>query len=79
MGDLPIRTNSTLPLVWVDRMNLVLRTAPDLGMLRFFAFVPPPDNELVECVRLQTSRDHLRAIVDVLCRSLDYYPTKPGN
>jgi hypothetical protein len=45
-------------------------------MLRFFAALPDPDR-LTEVSRVQTSTTHARQIVDILCRGLNYYPSKP--
>ncbi len=65
---------SGAPPFWVDRMEVSLRADAPIAMLRFFAIVPP--NVLIESSRLQTTIAHVKRMIDVLCRSLDYYPTK---
>jgi len=65
---------SGVPPFWVDKMELSLRADAPIAMLRFFSIVPP--NVLIESSRLQTTASHVKRMIDVLCRSLDYYPTK---
>ncbi len=66
-------TNPGLPTVWVDSMNIYVRQDPPLATLRFSTVMP---EAVYEACRVQTSVAHLRAIVDVICRSIDYYPEK---
>ena len=74
LGDIPVLVDHGIKTIWVDRMQVHLRSDTPLGMLSFSSLVPP--DKLVEVCRLQTTEVHLKAIVDVLCRNLDYYPTK---
>jgi hypothetical protein len=72
-SELKVLASGTPPF-WVDRMELSLRADAPIAMLRFFSIVPP--NILIESSRLQTTVSHAKSMIDVLCRSLDYYPTK---
>ena len=64
----------SLPLLWADRMTMGLRTDIPVATLRFYSAL---SDRLSECCRIQTSVTHLRQIVDVICRNIGYYPTKP--
>ena len=75
LAQIPVTTNPNLSSVWVDAMNLFVRGDTPVAMLRFLALVPP--NTIVEVGRIHTSIDHLKRTIDVLCKSLEYYPTKP--
>lgn len=72
---LPRESDPSLRLVWVDNTDMVLRGDVPIGTLRFYSVVG--NEKLTEACRLQTTVTHLRAIVDLLCRQLDYYPAKP--
>ncbi len=72
---LPRESDPSLKLVWVDRMETLLRGDAPLATLRFYTVIG--NEKLAEACRLQTTVAHLRAIVDLLCRLLDYYPAKP--
>ena len=65
--------NPDLPTVWVDTMSITIRTEPRVAMLRFGTVMP---EAAYEACRLQTSVGHLRAMVDVICPAIDYYPEK---
>ena len=52
-----------------------MRSDLPVGTLRFFSAVG--NEKLTEASRIQTSAAHMREIVNVLCRCLDYYPSKP--
>lgn len=65
----------SLQLTWVDLMEIHLRGDIDVATLRFYSAVG--GTIAAEACRLQTSTTHLKAIVDVLCRTLDYYPAQP--
>lgn len=69
------RNKGTIP-IWVDSMRIMLRADDPIATLVFYSTIP---EEMIneEVVRLQTSHKHVQHIVDVLCRSLDYYPEKP--
>ncbi len=72
---LPRESDPSLRLVWVDKTDLFLRGDVPIGTLRFYSLVG--NEKFAEACRLQTTVTHLRAIVDLLCRQLDYYPAKP--
>ncbi len=74
LGDLPIEQDPALRLTWVDRMNIAYRADIPVVTLRFYSALK---DQLCEASRLQTSVPHLRQIVDVICRAIDYYPKKP--
>ena len=68
-------SDPAIRLAWVDRMEVSMRSDIPVGTLRFYSAVG--DEKLTEASRIQTSVAHMRQIVDVLCRCLDYYPSKP--
>lgn len=73
LSELPKQADTSLKLLWVDRMELAVRGDAPVATLRFYsAFL----DHLSEACRLQTSTAHLRAMVDVICNALDYYPSK---
>ncbi len=72
---LPRESDPSLRLLWVDSTDLLLRSDVPIGTLRFYSVVGK--EKLAEACRLQTTVTHLRAIVDLLCSQLDYYPAKP--
>jgi len=74
VDDLPTESNHSLQLIWVDRMTLGVRSDIPVATIRFHSITP---GRLVEACRLQTTVKHLHEIVDVICRSIDYYPEKP--
>lgn len=74
MSKLPTEPDMGLPLVWVDRMQLTAREDLPIVTLRFYSAL---HDRVIECSRLQTSAAHLRAMADLICQKLDYYPTKP--
>jgi hypothetical protein len=61
-----------LPTLWVDTMEMLSRSEPQVVLMRFFSIVP---EALVEVARIQTPLVHVRRMIDVLCKSLNYYPT----
>lgn len=86
MSSAKLTTESlALPSVWVDSMNLVIRADIPVAMMRFYTFIPPDklggdsgvrDGKMLEVVRCHTSVAHLRDMTKILCKNLDYYPTK---
>jgi hypothetical protein len=63
------------PPLWVDQTRLVLRDDFPIASLIFYSVIP--DQGIIEeTARIQTSVEHLRKIVDLLCRQLDYYPDR---
>ena len=74
LASLPVESSPGLPLQWVDRMELTARSEIPVVTLRFYSVVV---DRMVEACRLQATADHCKKIADAICRSLDYYPTKP--
>ena len=72
---LPQSYDESLRLTWVDRSEFSYRKDPPVCMLRFYSGIP--NLGLQEVARLQMATGHARAIVDLLCSGLDYYPEKP--
>lgn len=72
--------NHLLPIMWIDALNLSLRSDQDgsrWATMRGYAYVP--DSELAcEVVRLQCTGKLLKQIVDLIAKAIDYYPTKPS-
>ena len=75
MSKLPREFNPGLQLVWVDRMEIAVRADTPVVTLRFYTATI---DHLSEVSRLQTSVAHIKAIIDVLCRNIEYYPTVPS-
>ena len=75
MSKLPKVLDPSLQLVWVDRMEIVLRGDAPIVTLRFYSVM---GDHLSEACRLQTSETHIKAIIDVLCRNIEYYPSRPS-
>ena len=71
LDKLEIQNNPALPTIWIDRMQLGVRSDAPVATLRFHTAL---QDCLVESCRLQVSTDHLKRITDVLCRTLNYYP-----
>lgn len=74
VSTLPKESDPTLRLIWVDRMELSVRADTPVATMRYYSVLL---DHLSEACRLQMSTVHLRSMVDVMCRSLDYYPDKP--
>ena len=75
MSKLPKVSDASLRLVWVDRMEIAVRGDEPLVTLRFYSAVV---DHLSEVSRIQTSVTHIKAIIDVLCRNIEYYPSRPS-
>jgi hypothetical protein len=66
-----------LPSIWIDRMSLNLRADAGVAMIRFYTLLVDQEGpSFIEACRIQTARDHLRSMVDVIAKSLNYYPTR---
>lgn len=74
LDDLPRESDVALRVMWADLMELSVRGDIPVAMLRFYAALP---DKLIEQTRIQTSVKHLRGMIDVLCKTTDYYPSKP--
>ena len=66
--------NDHLPLLWVDSASFQHRSDVPITMIRFFSLV---NDKSIEMARIQTSHQHLRALVDTLARVTGHYPTRP--
>jgi hypothetical protein len=78
--DLPTEERTDLPLTWVDHMMMSVRSDLPVATLRFYSVLLPDSKSEVsksEVCRLQTSVDHLKRMVDVFCRTTNYYPERP--
>ena len=73
LDELPKESDPSIRLIWVDSMEVAVRGDVPVVTLRFYSALR---EKLAEACRVQTSTTHLRSILDVLCRSLDYYPSK---
>jgi len=62
----------SLPTLWVDTTTLTARV-DGTATMRFYTVLREAS---VEACRIHTSVDHLKRIVDMLARSLEYYPTQ---
>jgi hypothetical protein len=71
---MPTVSDENIKTVWIDRMQLLVRSDAPIGTISFATLIPP--DRLVEVGRFQTTVPHLKAIVDLICRNIDYYPTK---
>lgn len=70
-----------LPSIWVDTTGLLVRKEPDICTLRFYTVLTDPEDPTksssIESCRIQTATAHLRALADIICKTLNYYP-KPS-
>jgi len=66
--------NNDLPILYVDSVN----TAHREDGISYLSFTTNTPDLVVEQVRLMIGDDHLHPIIDVLCRSTDYFPEKPS-
>ena len=73
VAQLEVIVDPALRLTWTDRMTISLRADVPIATLSFYSLEP---NRLREAARLQASVPHLQEVVDVICRTLDYYPEK---
>jgi hypothetical protein len=67
-----IKLNPTLNTLWIDTLNINVRSDENC-LLRFMSGLP---EGIFEQTRIMTSRKNLEGFINVLCESLDYYPTK---
>lgn len=75
LSKLPKEFNPSLQLVWIDRMEIAVRGDTPVATLRFYTAMV---DHLSEVSRLQTSVTHIKSIIDVLCRNVEYYPSRPS-
>ncbi len=74
LGKIPTKMDPGIKTVWIDRMQIFMRSDLPIATISFSSLIPI--DMLVEVGRFQTTASHLKGIVDVLCRTIDYYPTK---
>ncbi len=58
-------------------MRVVLAKDPKLALISFFQEIPGVPYERFETVRLSTSQNHVKAMIDVFSKILEYYPERP--
>lgn len=75
MSKLRKEFNPSLQLVWVDRLEIAVRADTPVVTLRFYTAMV---DHLSEVARVQTSVTHIKAIIDVLSRNVEYYPSRPS-
>lgn len=76
-GEAEYQLNTTLPNIMFDSMRIAVRS-DGLILLGMYTSVPNVANRRFEAFRGITTMAHARQIVDVLTRSLDYYPERKG-
>lgn len=64
--------NPQLNTLWTDALNIGI-TENNQCLLRFMSSLP---EGILEQARVMTTKDNLMKFIDILCSSLDYYPTK---
>ncbi len=64
--------NDSLPTLFVDNIHLYTRN-DGMSLLRFMSDLPEGRKEQA---RLMVTRDKLHALIDDMCRTLEYYPKK---
>ncbi|BDD87986.1 hypothetical protein [Desulfofustis limnaeus] len=65
-----LHADNSIKTLWVDHTHLSIRE-DDLCMLRMSATLP---EGLFEQAKIMTTKSHLRSLIDVLCKQLEYYP-----
>jgi len=80
LDDLPVEQDPTVKTLWADRMDVVIRHDVPVAGLSFYASVANRSGpqKMNEACRVQVSLNHLEQMVDILCRVMNYYPTKPS-
>lgn len=69
---LAIKINENLATVFVDNLNIRVRD-DGFVLLRFLALLP---EGLTEQARSIVHQKRLKAMIDLLCSGIDYYPVK---
>lgn len=68
------QVNDSLPTLFID--GAVVRHRNDgVSFIRLTASLPDVNSEQA---RIMISDEDLRKIIDALCQSINYYPTKPS-
>jgi hypothetical protein len=69
---LALNLNPNLSTSWIDTINVGVRE-DNLLLIRFLTNLP---EGIFEQSRVMTSKEHMKKFIDILCSSVDYYPTK---
>lgn len=72
-----VHLNDNLPILYVDTCAVATR-GDGINYLSFATGTPNTPVGIVEQVRLIIDDESLRSIIGALCRSIDYFPEKPG-
>jgi len=65
-----------MPTVLFDNVVYTRRVDVPIALLSLFQQIPGAASERLEVFRGVTTVDHLQKFVLMLCRNLDYYPTR---
>jgi hypothetical protein len=60
---------------WVDSSSVLIRGENRIATLIFYYFMP---DAAIEVCRLQTSKDHLIALINMLSQATGHYPERPA-
>jgi len=71
-----VHLNHDLPTLYVDNCAVSHR-GDGMNYLSFATNTPNTPVRVVEQARLIVDDDSLKEILDVMCRSVDYFPEKP--
>ena len=71
---LPKQFGPHLPTLAIDAVQMLTRAGRDSAILRFYTFLP---EAAVEACRVQASKAALLDMINVLTKSMDYYPERP--
>ncbi len=66
-----LHIDNTLKNVWVDNIHMAVRE-DDISLVRFSTNLP---EGLFEQLRFMTSRKRLIEFVDMICSTINYYPS----
>lgn len=67
-----VLTNNSLPILYIDGVRVASRTD---GMFLIRLTTDVPDGH-VEQIRVMIDSNHLKRIIDSMCRASSYYPKK---
>ena len=67
-----LHSDSSIRNIWVDNLHLAIRD-DDICVVRFSTNLP---EGIFEQLRFVTNREQLKEFVNILCATLDYYPSK---
>lgn len=75
LATLPKVSDPFATATWVDSSSVMMRGDVPIATMQFYYFTL---DAAIEVCRLQTSTSHIRAMIDLLTKVIDYYPAKPG-